>query len=362
MTKRKNISCDDDDFITPDKTVSVPVLVSTSESTSESASTPKHNRKRVKFETLPENINSIGDLIKIGKSGKFYKNLDIIMLWDILPYLIELDLMIGMENVKTSVFYQVIYYLQNLHTRSEGDYLHTIITGKPGCGKTSVAKIIGKIYQNLGILSKHGKFKIATRPDFVGEYLGSTAVKTKKLLTSCLGGVLFVDEIYALGNQEKRDSFAKEAIDVINVFLSEHKNDFCFIGAGYKDEIEKCFFAYNEGLSRRFPWRHDIQGYTSDNLADILLKMVREMNWEINVNKNDIINIIGLNEELFVDAGGSIETLLSKIKLTHSKRVFGKEKELKFIITIDDIENAVRMVKQFSKKKEKKFSAEMMYI
>ena len=352
MTKRKNISCDDDDdFIVPDESPLITIPP------------PKYSKKRVKFETLPENIDSIIDLIKIGKSGKFYKNLDIIMLWDILPYLIELDNMIGMEGVKSSVFYQVIYYLQNLHTRSEGDYLHTIITGAPGSGKTSVAKIIGKIYQNLGILSRHGKFKIATRPDFVAEYVGQTAIKTKKLLTSCLGGVLFVDEIYALGNQEKRDSFSKESIDTINVFLSEHKNDFCFIGAGYKDEIEKCFFAYNEGLSRRFSWRHDIEGYTPDNLADILLKMVKEMNWEINVSKNDIVDIITSNEVLFIDAGGSIETLLTKIKLTHSKRVFGKEKELKFIITIEDIKNGIEMVKKFSKKKdERNISLEMMYM
>jgi Holliday junction resolvasome RuvABC ATP-dependent DNA helicase subunit len=270
--------------------------------------------------------------------------------------------MIGMESVKSSVFYQVIYYLQNLHSRSEGDYLHTIITGNPGCGKTSVAKIIGKIYQNLGILSRHGKFKVATRPDFVAEYLGQSAIKTKKLLTSCLGGVLFVDEIYALGNQEKRDSFSKEAIDTINVFLSEHKNDFCFIGAGYKDEIDKCFFAYNQGLSRRFQWQHNIEGYTPDNLADILFKMVKEINWDINVSKIDIVSIITSNKELLPDSGGSMETLLSKIKLTHSKRVFGKDKELKFIITIQDIKDAIDMIKKFSKKKERNISVEMMYV
>jgi SpoVK/Ycf46/Vps4 family AAA+-type ATPase len=154
--------------------------------------------KKIKFETLPP-CSNLDDLITIGKTMKFYKNFDVVVLWDILPYLIELQSMIGMKTVKESIFYQTIYYLQNMHSRNiDGDYLHTIITGKPGTGKTTVAKIIGKIYQNIGVLSRNSKFKIAHREDMVGEFLGSTANKTKKLLTSCLGGVLFVDEVYTV--------------------------------------------------------------------------------------------------------------------------------------------------------------------
>jgi hypothetical protein len=85
---------------------------------------------------------------------------------------------------------------------------------------TSVAKILGNIYKNTGILSKDGKFKIGYRDDFVGEYLGQTATKTRKFLNSCLGGVLFIDEVYSLGpGQKDKDSFSKEAIDTIGVAL-----------------------------------------------------------------------------------------------------------------------------------------------
>ena len=140
--------------------------------------------KKTKFESLPP-INSIQDLIEIGNSSKFYKNINILMLWDILPHLIDLQNMIGMKSVKDSIFYQIIYYLQGMHLRNiDGDYLHCIITGSPGSGKTSLAHIIAKIYQKLGILSKNSKFKLAHREDFIGEYLGQTAVKTKNLLTS----------------------------------------------------------------------------------------------------------------------------------------------------------------------------------
>ena len=302
--------------------------------------------KKIKFENLPPCAN-LDDLINIGKTLKFYKNFDVVVLWDIMPYLIELQSMIGMQSVKDSIFYQTIYYLQNMHSRNtDGDYLHTIITGKPGTGKTTVAKIIGKIYQNIGILSKNSKFKIAHREDMVGEYLGSTANKTKKLLTSCLGGVLFVDEVYALGpGQKDKDSYSKEAIDTICAFLSENKNNFCFIAAGYKDEIEKCFFSVNEGLRRRFQWVHNIDDYQPKDLSLIFLKMVGEMNWETKIQTKEITEIITKNIDLFKDAGGSMENLFSKIKLVHSKRVFGLAMDQKFIITINDITGAIEMMK-----------------
>lgn len=329
-----------------------------STSSSPSSRSSKPPPKKIKFENLPP-CSGLDDLINIGKTLKFYKNFDVVVLWDIMPYLIELQSMIGMKSVKESIFYQTIYYLQNMHTRNtDGDYLHTIITGKPGTGKTTVAKIIGKIYQHIGILSRNSKFKIAHREDMVGEYLGSTANKTKKLLNSCLGGVLFVDEVYALGpGQKDKDSYSKEAIDTICAFLSENKTNFCFIAAGYKDEIEKCFFSVNEGLRRRFQWVHHIEDYEAKDLCMIFMKMVNEMNWETTLDLKEITTIITNNMELFKDAGGSMENLFSKIKLTHSKRVFGLSMDEKFIISKDDFDNAIEMMKknEMSKIKKERF-------
>ena len=315
----------------------------------------KYIPKKPKLETLPP-INSIDDLIEIGSSSKFYKNINVLMLWDILPHLIELKNMIGMKSVKESIFFQIIYYLQGMHLRNkDGDYLHCIITGLPGSGKTSLAHIISKIYQKLGILSKNSKFKLAHREDFVGEYLGQTAAKTKKLLTSCLGGVIFVDEIYAMSSgRTDKDSYAKEAIDTINAFLSEHKNDFVFIGAGYKDEIEKCFFGMNEGLRRRFAWGHHIEKYAEEELAEIIKKMIHESNWEISVDTTFLKNMIIKEKDLFKDAGGSCENLFSKIKLAHSKRIFGKSSNLKFKITEEDINDAIEMMKKYNSEKKPK--------
>ena len=203
----------------------------------------KKRKPRIKLTEAPP-INSITDLIELGQSIKFYKNIDNVMLWRITPYLEELNNLVGMRDLKESILYQLLYYIQGMNSRNQSEeYLHTILFGNPGTGKTTVAQIIAKIYQGMGILSKNGPFKIAHRDDFIAGYLGQTAIKTMKLLKSCLGGVLFIDEVYALGpGQEDKDSFSKEAIDTLTSFLSEHTNDFCCIAAGYEKDIHKCFF------------------------------------------------------------------------------------------------------------------------
>jgi SpoVK/Ycf46/Vps4 family AAA+-type ATPase len=310
-------------------------------------------RPRLKFEDAPA-ANSITDLIEIGKSIKFYKNLDTVMLWRITPYLEELNKLVGMESLKETIFYQVIYYLQGMHTKGRNEeYLHTAIYGPPGCGKTTVAKVIGKIYQCLNVLSPTGTFKIAYRDDFIAGYLGQTAIKTKKLLNSCIGGVLFIDEVYSLAPRSNdRDSFSKEAIDTLTGFLSEHKNDFCCIVAGYEEEIRNCFFAMNQGLERRFPWIHTIPEYKSKELYNIFMKMIREMQWDTSFDEKFLTDIFDRNKDLFKDMGGSLETFATKCKMFHSKRVFNMSKEHKFILNKNDVDKALDYMRKNNKVKD----------
>lgn len=227
---------------------------------------------------------------------------------------------------------------------------------------TTVARIIGKIYQAMGIISKNGIFKIAYRDDFVAEYLGQTAIKTKKLLNSCLGGILFIDEVYSLGNKEGRDSFSKEAIDTITGFLSDHKNDFCCIIAGYEKEINECFFKVNRGLVRRFPWIHKIEPYNAENLSNIALKMIKNMKWDIAIEEKIFINFFEEHKDNFKHAGGDIETFLTKSKMLHAKRVFSLGKEHKFILTLEDLKNAINIIKQTNKKEDEDKPPLGMYI
>jgi Holliday junction resolvasome RuvABC ATP-dependent DNA helicase subunit len=317
---------------------------------------PIHNNNKrrknypLKLQTLPV-INIIHDLIELGNSDRLYKNIDTDMLRKITPYLEKLDKMIGMKSLKDSVLCQVMYYLKGFNIKNE-EYLHTMIMGLPGTGKTTVAKIIGSLYQAMGILSENGPFKIAYREDFVAGYLGQTAIKTKALLSSCIGGVLFVDEVYSLGPGEtNKDSFSKECIETITAFLSEHKNDFCFIGAGYEDDIKRCFFSANKGLERRFQWIHRIEKYNEYDLADIMIKMIKEMEWHISLKREEIIQIIKKDMKIFNNAG-NIENFISKCKMVHAKRVFCLDPEHMFVFTKKDIENSIDLMKKYGIKTE----------
>lgn len=302
----------------------------------------KKYKSRIKFEVAPP-VKNLEDLIKIGESLKYYKNIDVTALWRIVPALKELNEMVGMRDLKNTVLLQIMYYLQGMHTKNlDGEYLHTIIYGGPGTGKTTVAKIIAEIYSKLGVLSEKNIFKIAHREDFVAGYLGQTALKTKKLLKSCLGGVLFVDELYSLAPRSNdQDSFSKEAIDLLNAFLSEHKGDFCCIAAGYEDDIQECFFSMNKGLERRFPWIHRIEDYSDVDLHDIFMKIIREINWDVAFCQSELVDIIHNNRELFKNAGGDIEVYVTKCKIVHSRRVFSLSSHHKYVLTKEDLENGI---------------------
>jgi SpoVK/Ycf46/Vps4 family AAA+-type ATPase len=305
---------------------------------------PKRRKLSEDLAELAPEVQDIPSLIEIAQRKVEYQNLDSQTLWKILPELKKLNNMIGMEGLKTTMFYQIIYYLQNMHKKGQNEYLHTVITGPPGTGKTSVAEIIGNIYKNMGVLSSKGSFTLAKREDFIAPYLGQTAIKTRVLLESCVGGVLFIDEAYALGpGQKDKDSFSKEAIDTLNAFLSEHKNDFCCIIAGYEEDIEKCFFRINKGLERRFQWVHRIDKYSDLELAKIMFKMINEVEWKINVNLDDLSEFIKKNNSCFKNFGGDIETFLSKCKMAHAQRVFSLEDRHRFIITQEDLDKAIEL-------------------
>ena len=325
---------------------------------------PFHKKKkatihsRIDTSTIPlENIRS---LIMIAKqSTTMYPNLNKTTLQSILPQLVELDNIVGMDELKQTIFYQIIYYLQELHKKSD-DYLHTVILGGPGCGKTTIAKIVGNLYSNLGIL-KNKTFTIAKRNDLVGEYLGQTSIKTNKLLKSCLGGVLFIDEVYSLGSgtKDKKDSYSKEAIDALNIFLSEHKKDFCCIIAGYEKDVEECFFSVNQGLKRRFQWTHQIAQYTSEQLADICFIKIKNIDWDTTVTLQEMTKLINMNKSQFKNAGGDIENLVTKAKMMHAKRVFTLNQYHKFILTIDDFTNAISFIEKTSAIRETSFPVHM---
>lgn len=288
-------------------------------------------------------INNINDLLelidkyKIDPAIKYNINMQI--LHNIKEPLIELNNMIGMKELKNNITEQILYFVQELNINknkeNSGDFMHTIIYGPPGTGKTEIAKILGKIYSKIGILEK-GTFRKVIRADLISGYLGQTALKTRDVIKDCLGGVLFIDEAYALGNNEKKDSFSKECIDTLCEALSDHKHNLMVIIAGYETELNECFFKYNQGLNSRFTWRFSTDEYKAEDLYKIFLKKVDDIGWLISEDSKISVEWFKKNIAYFKFFGRDIETLLAKTKIAHSKRIFCKpENEKKKLNLID---------------------------
>ncbi|MBO9609356.1 MAG: AAA family ATPase [Paenibacillaceae bacterium] len=196
----------------------------------------------------------------------------------------ELQSMIGLENVKELVheiyaLLRVSHYRAEAGLQSNSHVYHMIFKGNPGTGKTTVARLMGKMFHAMGVLSK-GHFIEVERADLVGEYIGHTAQKTRDLIKKAMGGVLFIDEAYSLARGGDKD-FGKESIDALVKGMEDKKNDFVLILAGYSDEMEQ-FLATNPGLPSRFPIQVDFADYSIDQLLQIaeLMAKEREYVWQ----------------------------------------------------------------------------------
>ncbi len=329
---------------------------------------PKDN-----FEIIPDKIydeikikiNTIQDLINLGKMYKENHNyaINLKRLYNLIPTLEKLENVVGMENVKKTIINQIVYFLSGLDVND--DMLHTVITGPPGVGKTLLGTIIGEIYYNLGIVKGNGKryidpitkeeknyiFKIAKRSDLIGEYLGHTAIKTQKVIEECEGGVLFIDEAYSLGNEDKKDIYSKECIDTLNQNLTEKKTQFICIIAGYPQDLDKCFFSVNDGLKRRFPFKYNIDKYTPTELTHILMLMIKKKNWKLDnkISFDQIVEFMKINYDKFPNYGGDIETLFFNIRIAHSLRTIGNLPSVKKYLSIDDISEGLNIYNKSQK-------------
>jgi len=281
-------------------------------------------------------LRSIQDIIKLKDKWHSTRHDDKLQrLHNIIPPLTKLDEMIGLESVKEEIFKVIVYWIQNPHT---DEYLHTVIEGPPGVGKTEFAKIYADIFVRLGIL-KSSKFIEIKKDDLVAKYLGQTSHRTKEVLESGMGGVIFLDEAYSLGNEEKKDSFAKEAIDMINQYLSERKKDFMFIVAGYSDDLEKCFFAFNKGLKRRFSHHFSIDGYTPEDLGKIFISKIESKGYVLD-KLIDINKFFKANKVRFGSYGGDVEKFVNYIKYEQSLRCFKANISSKNI-KLEDMDSAI---------------------
>lgn len=206
--------------------------------------------------------------------------------------LAELDELIGMENIKKEIYNLVD--VVNFHKTSGKDvlnnfYLHTVFIGNPGTGKTTVARILTKIYKALGLLER-GHIVETDRQGLVAGYIGQTAIKTNERINEAYGGVLFIDEAYALSNfNGLQGDYGNEAIQTILKRMEDSRGEFFVFAAGYPDNME-VFLKANPGLRSRFDKVLKFEDYTPVELLDIALSMVQRQGYILQIPAKDYLS------------------------------------------------------------------------
>lgn len=294
-------------------------------------------------------------------NGKKYGiNLEVVL--NLITPLKKLNTMIGIQKVKDSVFDMIIYYLQGFENNNSS-MLHSIIDGPPGVGKTKFGKILAEIYCALGIIPSK-RFKYVKATDLIGDHVGATKHMTQNVIDEADGGVLFIDEAYALSTSETKDPYGKECINTLTFNLAENKKKLIVIIAGYAEDLEKYVFSYNPGLSRRFPFRFVMQGYNADELRDIFIDKMRRNKWKFDksLTQESLTKFFTQNKDDFPNYGGDIENFLKSCQFSHSRRLIGKNPFLRKKFTLEDIKLGFDKFKSNKRDKGDKIDIGFMYI
>lgn len=281
----------------------------------------------------------------------------------------EINRLIGLSEVKT-LLYEVHAYttIQQRRKReqlkAEPTVLHAIFSGNPGSGKTTVARLMAKLYREMGVLSK-GHLVEVERADLVGEFIGHTAQRTREQIKKSLGGVMFIDEAYSLIRGGEKD-FGREAIDALVKGMEDHKNDFVLVLAGYQQEMRE-FLDSNPGLRSRFPLHIDFADYSVDELLRIATLMYQERQYQPSEAALRELERCLLRSQTLAARGNarSVRNLVESslrmqaVRLTEAEAA-NQSREALCLIEAADISAAARRIA--GKQQEKRSPGEIIYM
>ncbi len=263
---------------------------------------------------------------------------------DMKDLLAELDGYIGLQTVKEEVHNLInmasVYQLRRQHDLPTTDMsLHLVFTGNPGTGKTMMARMMARIYRSLDILSR-GQLVEVDRSGLVAGYVGQTAIKTQKVIEKAMGGVLFIDEAYALNGRSEND-FGQEAIDTILKAMEDHRDDLVVIVAGYTDLMDR-FIHSNPGLESRFNRFLLFDDYTTDEMVEIFRMQCKKDCYQLTEEARPLIRDY-IAEESADDSFGNargVRNLFEHVLVAQNNRLATMEKitrEDLMTITADDV-------------------------
>ncbi|OIJ13082.1 stage V sporulation protein K [Anaerobacillus alkalilacustris] len=257
----------------------------------------------------------------------------------------ELEELVGLSEMKKFIKEIYAWLYINKCRKEQGlkvgkQVLHMIFKGNPGTGKTTVARLLAKLFKEMEVLSK-GHLLEVERADLVGEYIGHTAQKTRDLVKKAVGGILFIDEAYSLARGGEKD-FGKEAIDTLVKAMEDQQHDFVLILAGYSREMDH-FLSLNPGLPSRFPITMKFPDYTNDELMEIAKKMLNEREYVISTEAEwklrDYLQSLRVERSYNFSNGRLIRNVVEKAVRAQAVRLLheGKyDRETLLTLTKDD--------------------------
>ncbi|MBS4189416.1 AAA family ATPase [Bacillus sp. FJAT-49705] len=251
----------------------------------------------------------------------------------------QLANLIGLESVKNEVNMLLAFVKMQQIRREKGlpdvpIQLHSVFTGNPGTGKTTVAKIYAELLKEYGFL-KRGHLIIASRADFVAGYVGQTAIKTKKKIKEALGGVLFIDEAYSLLSSSQGD-FGKEVVDTLVDEMTKHNENLVIILAGYPDEM-RVLLQSNPGLKSRFKKFFHFSDYSIDELLEIIIKYASNYQYELTQEALEYLK--EALSEIQINGNGRFATNLTDEAIqSQALRLISEDKDCKHLKHVSYLE------------------------